>query len=270
MQERVDLDLGDASALEGSKRGVGRIIDSWLALDEALRKVVRGILTVLLPLAVGGIFTAYFVNRELFAAIIGLIWSSREALLVLCLSLLGGWYIGGQARVLALESAKAVNTINIAVGKMQDAADALQHWVGIFAGIAINEKPSGPPSGGASPPDVQASASVPPYAQSEKDFWDSLSNKWRETKDLIEITINSIEDGRKYSKYARMARYDYEPIVDELVEDGLLGQEERRAFVEMKRIFNVFRTQKYMVERSDFEEFIRLKAVIEKLTRKYR
>ena len=183
---------------------------------------------------------------------------------MLAVSLTGMWLIDGktkrlgqqvellteQSDKLEQQSTRVENSLNKGVGDLTDASDGLIATINNARDVLKKFK------GHQSPP-TQPRTDDEELADDGNDYWDNVSECWRDVKVGIERKIEMLHstDPRRFRKYAEMTRYNYEPIVEKLINDGHLDAEAGEAFVVMKIIYDFYRPQKYSVSLDDWDKF---------------
>jgi hypothetical protein len=202
-------------------------------------------------------FALYFYNPPLFARIASILWEFKEAVILLAVSLTSSAIIASQVDKLTTEivtiesrSIQAVNQINIATGKLDEANTTITVNIAGLRDIVgdLRSKPENLEG-------AEGQATLESYT--EKDYWTELSDKWAVAKMLVEEKIlQSVNHPKRFEKYANMPRYKYVDIVNSLISDGLVVENARQPFEEMQSAFNEFRPQKYMVEKEQWDSFL--------------
>jgi hypothetical protein len=102
---------------------------------------------------------------------------------------------------------------------------------------------------------------------SSDDDWESIKKWWSDARDHLEAIIDN-EDGRRTRKYEDMTRYDYTPIIDNLLSDEFIDLAAAKNARAMNEEFLSLRNRKRPITdevkgnfkkwKSDFDRAIRI------------
>ena len=81
----------------------------------------------------------------------------------------------------------------------------------------------------------------------EAQYWNELRQLWSDTRSQIEATVEAL-DGRVRRKYARLKRYNYKAIIDQLAQDGGIDEDTRKHLIDMNDTFFSYRSNPSRVD----------------------
>lgn len=236
-------------------------IENLFAAQEAFEYYLRIVLAALALVGLVAGLLLYRIDPEALKEILKFAWSVREALIVLAVTLSAAWLLGRAIKPLARLASHIKNTLNIAIADLNDASTELEGVLNnvekktkelkeaaerqLLANQAASSAQEIPPSPVQSPQPPTTAA--PPVDTTGEDYWEDIRRGFKKIKDLIEQRVDTVDDGRTYAKYGRMQRYDYEPIVEKLIDDGLLAPCKLAPFQRMKQTFVFYRPQRWVV-----------------------
>ncbi len=103
-----------------------------------------------------------------------------------------------------------------------------------------------------------------PTTSNDQDRWEQIRTIWANGRDRLEAAVKAIPDGRVRRKYETIARYNYDPIIRQLVADGAISQEAAHASQNMNDNFLALRRRKQPVSEDMLNRFKDWQAEIER------
>jgi hypothetical protein len=129
-----------------------------------------------------------------------------------------------------------IKTVRDQIALLDEKIDAAQKQVEELQRHSASERTEARSS-----PEFPAPSSLGVVAPSDDEAnWQRLREIWRAHVARLEALIEGM-DGRKARSYRKMTRYDYKPIIDKLLEDGLLSPASAKSSKDLMETFSSYR-----------------------------